>query len=921
MTLGLSLRRAVGEDRVRLDRASRVAYSTDASPFHIEPRAVVLVRTEPDVRAALAVCRDLHVPITPRAAGTSLSGAAIGPGVVLETSGFRRILEFRPEEGWIRVEPGIPLKDLNAFLRDRGYFFPPDPGSEDVCRIGGMIGHNAAGYRTVKYGQTVDYVLGLRVVLSDGTILEAQDTRVDSPEWRVLVERVPGLETIRREVEGRRDAIEAARRSVTKHACGYNVFALSEGLSRGVFRLPALFVGSEGTLGVVVEAKLKVLQLPTQRATLLLYLDRFNELGSLIHDLLPFRPSALESVDGGSLDLIGRARMAIPPSAAAMVLVEFDRGDLDSVLRAIQDEVVPRYALSRPVEVARDPARQVALWEVRRALLPTVYKRPGRRKAWGFVEDAVVPVDRVPELIPFLVDLARKHGTEAGIYGHIGDGNIHFRPFFDPNDPADLERMKAMREEFDRAILERFRGAPSAEHGIGRLRASVLPRVWGPAVYGLMVAIKAALDPTGLLNPGVLLSDAPWWGSWDAVKTPLACVTCGKCNPVCPAYAVLQEEDEGARGWFRIANDPTLVFDEARWLLKDCLYCKSCKIVCPADVDVAREVNHFRRQHPENVLNDLYFEVVHAHPRIFEAMTKVLGSTQPLWDRPTARRLLAWLTRPNLLKIPAEMILPRLASTTLEERWIGLVHRPGRVAFFPGCAANTMADGTGDAILRVLRRNGVDVVIPKWVCSGTPILTYGFADKVRRLARYNLNHLESYDTVITGCASCNLSLKDYAELLADYPAYADRARALAAKVKDVSEFLLELPTFKPPPPYEGPRMRVTYHDPCHLRVSGIRSAPREVLRRTSAYEFVEMRNADVCCGGAGTYSMKNRGVSMAHFERVKAPAVRDAHADVVASSCPACHIQFRDGLRESIPVKHVAVLLDEAYERAEARGS
>lgn len=919
LAIGFALRRAVGEDRVRMDRASRTVYSTDASPFHVDPTAIVVAESEEDVRKTLSVCRDLGVPLTPRAAGTSLSGGAIGPGVVLETSGMRRILEFSAAEGWVRVEPGVPLLDLNAFLADAGFFFPLNPGSEDVCRIGGMIGHNASGYRTVKYGQTSDHVLGLRVLLWDGTEVDAHDVALDSSEWRELAIRVPAIDEIRRDIESHSDLIRRARRAVTKHACGYDVFRIASGLERGVFPLQSLFVGSEGTLGVVLEARLRVLRLPVARRTVLLFLDRLEELGPLVQDLLALRPSALESVDGDSMDLLGRSAHAIPASAAAMLLVEFDGEVSDELAGRVAQSIAPRYRLSRTPETASDPERQAELWKIRRGLLPTIYKRPGTRKAWGFVEDAAVPVERVPEFIVFLSELTKRHGTQAAIYGHIGDGNTHFRPLFDPNDPSDLERMKAMRIEFDAAVLDRFGGVPSAEHGIGRLRADILPRIWGQDVYALMHRIKKTLDPEGLLNPGVLIADTPWWASWDRVKTPLPCVTCGKCNAVCPAYAVLQEEDEGARGWFRIANDPGLVYKEARWLLKDCLNCKSCKIVCPADVDVAHEVNVFRRRHPENALNDLYFEAVHTRGRVFRAMTKMLGTTQFLWDRPWARRILAWLSAPNLLSIPTEMILPRLARTTLEERWLDLVHKPGRVAYFPGCAANTMADGTGDAIIRVLQRNGVAVVIPKWVCSGTPMMTYGFAEKVRRLARFNVDMLAGYDAVITGCASCNLSLKEYAELLADDPAYSDRARTLAARVRDISEYVLELPTFKAPPTYVGRKTRVTYHDPCHLRVSEIRAAPREVLRRTSAYEFVEMRNADVCCGGAGTYSMKNRGVSMAHFRRVKEPSVRASGAEVVASSCPACHIQFRDGLRESIPVKHVAVLLDEAYAFGEAR--
>ncbi len=517
--LRTALEAGLGQENVLVDEASRHVYATDASPCVVEPRAIAMVRSEDDVLRTLAVCRELGVPVTPRASGTSLCGAAIGPGVILDTTRFARILELNEAQRWVRVQPGILLSELNARLRDRGLRFAPDPGSQDLCRIGGMIGHNASGYRSVKYGQTRDHVLGLRVALADGTVLEAKDTAIAGETWKDLIHQAPALETIRRAIEGNRTEILAARRPVRKHACGYNVFAIADALPRGQFPLVSLFVGSEGTLGIVTEATLRVIPLPERRLTLLLYLERFRDLGVVVAEVLPMGPSALEAIDGSSLRLLDRDALGVPASAEAMLLIEFDEGDLSGIAKSIVEHLSSRYRLSRPIEVTDDPGRQATLWKVRRSLLPTIIQRPGRRKPWGFVEDPVVPRDRVPEFIDFLVDLARRHGTDAGIYGHVGDGNTHFRPFFDPTDPEDFGRMQALRTEFDEAVLGRFRGAPSAEHGIGRIRAETLPKVWGPQVYRVMQTIKQALDPLGLLNPGVLLSDEPWWAAWGGLES------------------------------------------------------------------------------------------------------------------------------------------------------------------------------------------------------------------------------------------------------------------------------------------------------------------------------------------------------------------------------------------------------------------
>ena len=522
-TLRRRLDAAIGPERVRMDPDTRRTYSTDASPCVVLPRAVVFAQSEDDVLAVLRACRDLGVPLTPRASGTSLSGAAIGPGLVLDTTRFQRILAFDARSGRVRVEPGVLLSELNAYLAERQVRFPPDPGSQDLCRIGGMVGHNASGYRSVKYGQTNDHVIALRVVLADGAILDAHDVRVGSAEWSAIIRRTPVVDRVRQLIEDRADAILSSRRRIRKHSCGYDLAGVSESLRRGVFPFASLFVGSEGTLGIVVEATLRVLPLPPRRVTVLLYLNRFEDLGAVVRDILQAGPSAMEAVDGDSLNFLDRDALGVPSHARAMLLVEFDEGDVAGIAKTLAERVESRFGVSRPPEIAEDPQRQAVLWKVRRSLYPAIIQRPGPRKAWGFVEDPIVPRDRVTEFMTFLVDLTRRYGTVAGIYGHIGDGNTHYRPFFDPTDPEDFERMEALRREFDDAVLDRFGGAPSGEHGIGRIRAETLPRVWGAEVYRVMCEIKELLDPAGLLNPGVMFSQDPWWTSWGGLdsRTPM----------------------------------------------------------------------------------------------------------------------------------------------------------------------------------------------------------------------------------------------------------------------------------------------------------------------------------------------------------------------------------------------------------------
>src|SRR6267378_8661602 len=282
-----SLEAALGPGKVRVDERTRHAYSTDASPCTVEPRAVVYVESEEDVRATLTVGRELGVPLTPRASGTSLSGAAVGPGIVLDTTRLHRIIEFDPGRPSVTVQPGILLAELNGYLAERGVRIAPDPGSQDLCRIGGMVGHNASGYRSMKYGQTIDHVLALRIALVDGSVLEARDQSIDGPAWRHAIETAPALETSRREIEAHQDAIRSSRRPIRKHSCGYSLARIADSLARGTFPIASLFVGSEGTLGVVTEVTLRVVPIPRRRVTALFYLERFQDLGRLVADLIP----------------------------------------------------------------------------------------------------------------------------------------------------------------------------------------------------------------------------------------------------------------------------------------------------------------------------------------------------------------------------------------------------------------------------------------------------------------------------------------------------------------------------------------------------------------------------------------------------------------------------------------------------------
>jgi Fe-S oxidoreductase len=327
-----------------------------------------------------------------------------------------------------------------------------------------------------------------------------------------------------------------------------------------------------------------------------------------------------------------------------------------------------------------------------------------------------------------------------------------------------------------------------------------------------------------------------------------------------------------------------------------------------------------RTEHP-NALAGLIFRF-HARTERFAACLKWIARFQFLWDRPLMRRVLDVVSRPLLkflapgARLSSQIALPKLAARQLRERHARLTTSVGeaprsKVAYFHGCAANYFDDGVGDAVIAVLRRHGVEPDLPPQRCSGTPIETYGHRNLAKEGARENLRAFAGYDTVITGCASCTLMLKDYATLFAGEPEQS-AAQGLAGRVKHISEFVAQSavePAMAPAAPSRG---KLTYHSSCHLRAAGVTKEPRVILKRVPGVQFVEMPDADRCAGGAGTYLVKDFDTSQRIVAR-KRQAVEFTGANLVATSCPACMIQLRTGLPSGVQVKHIAQVLEESY--------
>jgi FAD/FMN-containing dehydrogenase/Fe-S oxidoreductase len=924
--IGSDLRRLLRIDQIKDDRSAKTAYAVDASMYRVEPQAIALVESEDDIQKVMIYAVGHGIPLTARAAGTNLTGSAIGSGIILDVSRLHRILEVDREARRARVQPGIVLADLNKQLARQGLMFGPDPSSGDMCKLGGMVANNSAGPHTLRYGAVKDNVQSLRVCLQSGEWVDARNYAVDDPALTRVLSSHAALQDTWSLVQEHAGLLDQKRPAVSKNSCGYNLFGLAEGLSQGRFDLPKLFVGSEGTLGIFSEATINLVEKPRASLTAMIHFKRLEDVGDAVPKLLELAPSALEVMDANTLDLIGRSKHGIPADAAATLLAELDADSLAVDLEEQAERMAAicrRYPLASGIVIAYDADQRDQLWKARKALYPTLYRFDPHKKPINFVDDVVVAAGRISELIRYLEEFFGDQRVPVAIFGHIGNGNAHIVPLLDVNDERDFDKMVQGYHEIHRTVLDHFGGSICGEHGDGRVRAEYVPAMFGREVYDLFVRVKRNFDPAGVLNPGVKISDRPFTEHIDYSRLAKSCATCAKCNAVCPVYDVFRSEDMSSRGWFEIVTDKNYSYLNSKRVVEACLNCKSCRTACPAGVDVSQLILDRRAEHPNALAGHIFR--FHAKTQQFATLLTWLARFQPFWDRPIMRRVLDLLSRPLLKHLATSarfspgIALPKLATRQLRERHADLIPRPGqqprsKVAYFHGCAADYFDDGVGDAVIAVLRKHGVEPDLPLQRCSGTPIETYGHRELAKEGARANLQSFAGYETVVTGCASCTLMLKDYPMLFAGEPDQA-AAEAMARRVKHISEFVVQSAV--------RPRMggataptTVTYHSSCHLRAAGVTKEPRAILTNLPGATFVEMPDADRCAGGAGTYLVKDFETSQRIVMR-KRQAVEQTGADVVATSCPACMIQLKTGLPAHVQVKHVAQVLKDSYEAGE----
>ncbi|MEM7680705.1 MAG: FAD-binding and (Fe-S)-binding domain-containing protein [Planctomycetota bacterium] len=728
--LGQALRHAC-QGQVLDHATGRGLYAQDASHYQVMPAAALAPIDEADVVAALGVAQELGAAITGRGAGTSLSGQTHGPGLVLDLSRhMNRVIDVDATAQTARVQPGVVRDHLNRDprLREARLHFAPDPATAGWATVGGMIGNNSAGMRSIRYGKTIDHVLALRVALLDGTVMDLHPLGPDA--W-AAAEQTPGrpgelYRGVRQIVEQHEPAIRDRYPRVMRRVAGYNLdeFVTGSGYlgpigpraernagDRADRSLHHLIVGSEGTLALVLEATVRLTPLPQATALVLPHFDGCIASLRAVPEINAFAPSAVELLDGGVLKEARRNPATkhladfIEGDPEALLIVEF-AGDTEQEAvdraRQLADRLQNTPGLGA-CPVRTDPAGQTRVWQTRSLGLGLISNQPGDRKGQAFVEDACVPVDRLADYIDALSKATAERGLKYSMYAHASVGVIHFRPAIDLHREEDRQHMLAISERALELCLERG-GCFSGEHGDGIVRGQWLERQFGPDLYQAFRQVKGLFDPDGRMNPGKIIDPPPLndpdvlrYGTayrlaevpstyrhakqGGFVKAVEQCNGVGACRKVgdgvmCPSYMATRDEKDSTRGRanaLRLAMsgqlgasaEQAIGGDELHDVLDLCLSCKACKSECPNAVDMAKLKADAAQVRHDQRGTPLSAKAIGSSP---ELARRFAGPLAPVVNALQAAPGAGWL-RKKLLGFHPDRPAPPFARKPFPVRW------------------------------------------------------------------------------------------------------------------------------------------------------------------------------------------------------------------------------------------------------------
>ncbi|SDB88467.1 FAD/FMN-containing dehydrogenase [Raineyella antarctica] len=908
---------------------TRGLYSTDGSIYRLVPTGVVRPRTVEELEQVLTAARSAGITVTARGAGTSCAGNAVGEGIVVDTlKHLTGVLEVDPQGRTALVEPGVVQDALQKRAAPHGLRFGPDPSTSTRCTIGGMIGNNACGPRALGYGRTADNIVSLQVVTGSGEKLVLGPA--DDPESTPIADS-PALSALKKLVDANLATIRTEFGTFSRQVSGYSLEHL---LPENGFDVASFFAGTEGTLGFVTRARVRLVGDAPHKVTVALGYPSMPEAADATPLLLEHHPVAIEGLDRRIVDVVAdrKGADAVPPlpGGDGWVFIEMVGDDVAEVRARSQGLVEAARAANPAVEggIVDDPGEAARLWRIRAdgaGLAGVAFDAP----AYAGWEDSAVPPARLGAYLRDLDDLLQRHGLRGLPYGHFGDGCVHCRIDWPLTETGGARAYKDFIEEAA-DLVATYGGSMSGEHGDGRARSALLPKMYSAAAIDLFAEVKRIFDPENLLNPGVLVDPAPVDADIRAVEAgPRAfrranlhfsdqvhqCSGVGKCiadstaggGVMCPSYQATREEKDSTRGRARALQEMVngdLFTDgwrsvEVLEALDLCLSCKGCRSDCPTGVDMAAYKAEFLDHYYDHRLRprDHYF--IGLLPMWGRLVTSVPGlsaiANAALGIRPLAAvaKWAAGADQRRNIPVFSGTRSARLGRALLHRE---LVERPrrtehGEVVIWVDSFTDVFADGALPSVIKVLLEAGYQPrMLGRDACCGLSWISTGQLDGARKRMRQSMDAIHpilAAGTPVIGIEPSCTSVwrSDVKDLLPDDPRTPDMAGVLT-----LAELLARTPGYQVPD-LTGTTIVAQPH--CHQKAVIGYSADAELLRRTGA----EVRTLGGCCGLAGNFGSVtgHYEVSVQVAEHDLLPAIDAAGPDaVILADGFSCRTQVAD---------------------------
>ena len=901
---------------VRFDLYSKTLYSTDASLYQIHPIGVVIPKDKQDVIKTVQIASEHKVPILPRGGGTSLAGQSVGEAIVLDMSKYmNQLLEVNVVEHWARVQPGIVLDELNHKLKPHGLMYAPDVATSSRANVGGTIGNNSAGSHSLIYGKTVDHVMSLDLVLSNADEITASPISLQELETKKQGNTLEA--NIYRELCRicADNAAEIRKRypRILRRVAGYNLdeFVPDAGSKEVTpyrrdgcdenhpFSLTKILVGSEGTLATTVEATVNLVPIPELTALCVVHFESLVASMEAMQPILECDPTAVELIDKTILDMardsleFSRLTTFIQGEPTALLAVEFygeTQAELESQLDRLEKTLKSTgfgYAYVRCF-TAEEKAR---VWETRKAGLGLLMGMTGDAKPVGFVEDAAVPIENLPEYIRRFDEIVTSHDTTAAYYAHASVGLLHNRPIVNLKSETDIQKMHDIAREV-RDLLMELDGAMSGEHGDGLVRSEWIESMFGPQIYQALAEVKRAFDPDGIMNPGKIVDAPPmtenlrFGTDYNTIKIDTyfdfssqegfgraieMCNGVGACRKtltgtMCPSFIGTREEEHSTRGRANALRSiisgalphTELTGERLQEVLDLCLGCKACKAECPSNVDMAKiKYEVLAHYHKANGLP--------LHRRLFGEIGALapLGSMfSPLSNWAVNNTLSKWIAE-KVIGVDRRRDMPTFVRPTLEQWFRKRRSRhisDKKVVLFSDTFTNYSEPSIGKAAVELLEACGFEVLLPEKRCCGRPLISEGMLDRAIENASYNINTLRVYadeGIPIIGCEpSCTSAITDdYVELIGT-----PDAKRVAEATYSFEEFFARLvEEDELPLEFSAEPQDILLHGHCHQRaLVGIQPTVK-MLSLPTEHKVTVIDSS--CCGMAGAF-----GYEKAHYE-------------------------------------------------------